>query len=111
MNMDNNNIGKRNNTMTKTLINNLEEVEKLWIQYGCYKAAKELSKMLNTYISFSTVRYLSQVFGWRRPVHPNSPILVGVKRGTRPSSYYSHLIFPTEIDKNEENILSRDVNR
>jgi len=111
MTKDNKNIGKRNNTMTKTLINNLEEVEKLWIQYGCYKAAEELSKMLNTYISFSTVRYLSQVFDWKRPVHPNSPILVGVRRGTRPGSYYSHLIFPTEVNKDDENILSRDVNR
>ena len=102
MTRDKNKIGKRNNTMTKTLIHNLglQEVEKLWIQYGCYKAAKELSKMLNTYISFSTVRYLSQVFDWKRPVHPNSPILVGVKRGSRPASFYAHLIFPTEVNKN-----------
>ena len=103
MTRDKNNIGKRKNTMTKTLINKigLQEVENLWIQYGCYKAADELSKMLNTYISFSTVRYLSQVFGWRRPVHPNSPILVGVKRGTVLASDYPHLIFPEEETKNE----------
>lgn len=104
MTRDKNKIGKRQNTMTNTLINKigLEEVEKLWNQYGCYKAAEELSKMLDTYISFSTVRYLSQVFDWKRPVHPNSPILIGVKRGSMPSSFYKHLIFPEELT-NETN--------
>ncbi len=108
MTRDKNNIGKRKNTMTKTLINKigLQEVEKLWIQYGCYKAADELSKMLNTYISFSTIRYLSQVFDWKRPVNPKSAIYVGVKRGTVPSSYYKHLIFPEEVNKNEHNNIS-----
>lgn len=101
--MDNKNIGKRKNTMTKTLINKigLEAVEKLWIQYGCYKAADELSTMLNTYISFSTIRYLSQIFDWKRPVNLRSAIYVGVKRGTVPASYYKHLIFPEEETKNE----------
>ena len=111
MTRDKNNIGKRQNTMTKTLINKigLEEVEKLWIQYGCYKAAEELSNILNQYISFSTVRYLSQVFDWKRPVHPNSPILVGVKRGTVPASYYKHLIFPMEGNNNEHNNISQKI--
>jgi len=104
MTMDNKNIGKRNNTTTQKLINKigLEEVNKLWIQYGCYKAAEELGKKLNQYVSFSTLRYLSQLYNWRRPVHPNSPILIGVQRGTVPSSYYKHLIFPEEIIKNEK---------
>ena len=99
-----NNIGKKSNTMTKTLINKigLQEVEKLWIQYGCYKAAEELSKLLNEYISFSTVRYLSQVCGWTRPVNPKSAIFVGVKRGTVPASYYKHLIFPEEITNEKQ---------
>jgi hypothetical protein len=90
------NIGKRNNTMTNTLINEvgLEQVEQLWIQYGCYRAAEELSKMLNEYISFSTLRYLSQALDWKRPVNPKSAIYEGVKRGTLPASYYKHLIFP-----------------
>jgi hypothetical protein len=96
--MDKKNIGKRNNTMTKTLINSigLKEVEKLWIQYGCYKAAEELSKLIDGYISFSTIKYLSQVFDWKRPVNQRSAIYVGVKRGSVPSSYYKHLIFPEE---------------
>ena len=111
MTRDQNNIGKKKNTMTKTLINKvgLEEVEKLWIQYGCYKAAKELSKMLNTYISFSTVRYLSQVFDWKRPVNLRSAIYVGVKRGTVPASDYPHLIFPAEENKNEPNNISPKI--
>lgn len=105
MTRDKNNIGKKKNTMTKTLINKvgLEEVEKLWIQYGCYKAAEELSNIINQYVSFSTIRYLSQVFNWKRPVNPKSAIYVGVKRGTVPAAYYKHLIFPTE-DNNDVNI-------
>lgn len=99
MTRDNKNIGKRNNTMTNTLINKigLEKVEQLWVQYGCYKAADELSKMLNQYISFSTIRYLSQALNWTRPVNPKSAIYEGVKRGTLPSSFYKHLIFPEEM--------------
>lgn len=103
MTMDKKQIGKRKNTITNTLVNKigLEKVEKLWIKYGCYKTAEELSKMLNECVSFSTLRYLSQVLGWRRPVNLKSAIYVGVKRGTVPSSYYKHLIFPEEISKNE----------
>lgn len=101
--MDKKNIGKRQNTMTNTLINNigLKQVEKLWIQYGCYRAAEELSKTLNTYISFSTIKYLSQVFNWKRPVNPRSAIYIGVKRGTVPAAFYKHLIFPKEENKND----------
>lgn len=96
MTRDNKNIGKKQNTMTNTLVSKigLEEVERLWIQYGCYKAAEELSKILDTYVSFSTIRYLSQILDWRRPVNPKSAIYEGVKRGTLPSSFYKHLIFP-----------------
>jgi len=103
MTRDINRIGKRQNTMTNTLINKigLEEVEKLWIKYGCYKAAEELSKILNQYVSFSTVRYLSQVLDWKRPVNPKSAIYEGVKRGTVSASYYKHLIF-SEGMRNEK---------
>lgn len=91
-------IGKRKNTMTNTLITKigLDEVEKLWIKYGCYRAAEELSKSLNEYVSFSTIKYLSQVLNWRRPVNTKSAIYLGVKIGTLPSSLYKHLIFPEE---------------
>ena len=101
--MDKKNLGKRKNTMTNTLINKigLEQVEKIWIKYGCYRAAEELSKILDTYVSFSTVRYLSQVFDWKRPVNPKSAIYEGVKRGTVPAAFYKHLIFPTEENKND----------
>ena len=104
MGRDNKNIGKKN-TMTSTLINEigLEEVKKLWVQYGMYRAAEEASKILNQYISASTLRYLSLKFDWKRPVNLKSAIYVGVKRGTVPSSYYKHLIFPTEDKQNEHN--------
>ena len=112
MTRDNNNIGKRNNTMTKTLINNigLEKIQAIWIQYGMYKGAEELSKILDEYISFSTLRYLSQVCGWTRPVNPKSAIYVGVKRGSIAASNYPHLIFPEEVIKNEKNNLSERFN-
>ena len=105
MTRDNKNIGKRNNTMTKTLFDKigLAEVERLWVQYGCYKAAKELSEMLDENIGFSTIRYLSQVFGWKRPVNPKSAIYLGVRRGTVPASYYKHLIFPEGMRNESKN--------
>lgn len=95
---DNKNIGKKQNTMTNTLVNKigLKEVEQLWIKYGCYKAAEELSRMLDQYISFSTIRYLSQVLGWTRPVNMKSAIYSGVQRGSVPATFYKHLIFPAE---------------
>ena len=103
--MDNKNIGTRNNTMTQKLMNKmgLEEVEKIWIKFGMYKGAEELSTLINEYVSFSTLRYMSQIYDWKRPVNPKSAIYVGVKRGTVPSSYYKQLIFPEEITKNETN--------
>ena len=99
MTRDEKNIGKRKNIMTNKLITEigLEVVEKLWIQYGCYKTAEELSKSLNEYISFSTIKYLSQVLNWRRPVNLESAIFVGVQKGTVPASYYKHLIFPEDM--------------
>ena len=105
MTKDNKNIGKRNNTMTQKLINKigLEKIQAIWVQYGMYKGAEELSKILEEYVSFSTLRYLSQIFDWKRPVNPKSAIYIGVQRGTIPSSYYKHLIFPKEITKNETN--------
>lgn len=108
MTRDKNKIGKRQNTMTQKLINKigLEKVEKLWIQYGMYRAAEEASKILDEYISASTLRYLSQKFDWKRPVNPKSAIYVGVKRGTVPASYYKHLIFPVEENKNESYTIS-----
>ncbi len=106
--MDKKNIGKRNNTMTNTLINKigLEQVQAIWIKYGCYKAAEELSKMLNEYISFSTIRYLSQALNWTRPVNPKSAIYKAVViKKTMTASYYKHLIFPMEGNKNEHYII------
>ena len=96
MTRDKNKIGKRKNTMTNTLINKigLEKIQAIWVQYGCYKAADELSKMLDQYVSFSTIKYLSQVLEWRRPVNLKSAIYVGVQRGTTNKSQYPHLIFP-----------------
>jgi len=102
--MDNKNIGKRNNTMTKTLINNIgvEKIQAIWVQYGMYKGAEELSKLLNDYVSFSTLRYLSQRFDWRRKCNTKSAIYAGVKRGSVKASFYPHLIFPEEITNEKD---------
>jgi len=99
MTRDNKNIGKRKNTMTQKLINKigLEKIQAIWVQYGMYKGAEELSNLMNEWVSFSTLRYLSQVYGWTRPVNPKSAIYAGVKRGSVKASYYKHLIFPEEI--------------
>ena len=104
--MDNKIIETRNNTMTQKLIKNigLEEVEKTWIQFGMYRAAEELSKRMdNEYISFSTLRYMSQKYNWKRKCNPKSPIYKGVLAGTVPAAYYKHLIFPKEATKYETN--------
>jgi len=103
MTRDNKNIGKRNNTMTQKLISKigLEKIQAIWVKYGMYKGAEELSKLMDEWVSFSTLRYLSQRFDWKRPVNPKSAIYVGVQRGTVHASYYKHLIFPEEI-KNEK---------
>ncbi len=103
MTRDINQIGKRKNTSTQKLINTigLEEVKQVWIRYGMYKGAEELSKILKEYVSASTLRYLSQVCNWQRPVNLKSAIYVGVQRGTVPAAYYKHLIFPVEGNKNE----------
>jgi hypothetical protein len=104
--MDKKNIGKRNNTMTNKLINKigLEKIEAIWIKNGMYKGADELGKMLDEYVSFSTLRYLSQALNWTRPVNLKSAIYVGVQRGTVPAAYYKHLIFPKEENKNGKSI-------
>ena len=104
MTMDNKNIGRRNNTMTHKLISKigLEKIQAIWIKNGMYKGAEELSKLMDEYVSFSTLRYLSQIYNWKRPVNPKSAIYVGVQRGTVPASYYKHLIFPEEINNEEQ---------
>ncbi len=104
MTRDKKDIKTRNNTMTQKLINKigLEKIEAIWIQYGMYKGAEELSKLMNEWVSFSTLRYMSQKYDWKRPVNPKSAIYAGVKRGSVKASYYKHLIFPEEIIKNEQ---------
>ncbi len=102
MDRDNKNIGTRKNTMTQKLTNKigLEEIEKIWIQFGMYRGAEELSKLMQEYVSFSTLRYMSQKYDWKRHVNKNSPIYKGVMAGTVPASFYKHLIFPKEENEN-----------
>ena len=102
--MDNKNIGKRKNTMTQKLLTTigLEEIEKIWVKLGMYKAAEELSKLMNEYVSFSTLRYMSQKYCWRRAINKKSPLFKGYLNGNVDPKTYKHLIFPEEM-RNEPN--------
>ncbi len=106
--MDNRGIRKTRDTsysMTNKLIKNLgiEEVEKTWQRLGMYKAADEVGKLMQEFVSSSTLRYMSNKYDWKRLVNKNSPIYKGVMAGTVQASFYKHLIFPEE-DKNETTI-------
>ena len=108
--MDNNGIRKlRENTMTQKLLKNIGEdrLKELWVSYGMYKSAELLSVELQEYISFSTMRYLSQIKNWRRPVNKLSPLYKGYLAGNVDPKHFKHLIFPLEENKNEYNTISR----
>jgi len=108
--MDNNGIRKlRENTMTQKLLNNIGEdrLKELWVRYGMYKSAELLSVELQEYISFSTMRYLSQIKNWQRPINKLSPLYTGYLAGNVDPSQFKHLIFPLEENKNEHNTISR----
>ena len=103
--MDNNDIKKtriKKNSMTQKLLATVgeEKLKVLWVKYGCYKSAELLSEEIQQYVSFSTMRYLSQIKNWKRPVNKKSPIYKGVLAGTIPAAYYKHLIFPEEVTQN-----------
>ena len=91
--------------MTKQLIKKFgkEEVEKTWQRLGMYKASIELSKRMQEYVSPYVLRHLSNKYDWKRLVNKKSPIYKRVIPGTVPASYYKHLIFPVEENKNEQN--------
>lgn len=104
--MDNNGIRKlRENTMTQKLLKNIGEdrLKELWVRYGMYKSAELLSVEMQEYISFSTMRYLSQIKNWRRPVNKLSPLYKGYLAGNVDPRYFKHLIFEEET-QNEQSI-------
>jgi len=65
----------------------LQEIRKVWTQKGMYKAAGELGA--SPYV----IRYLAHKHGWTRPAEKVPIILKGVKRGSKPASYYKTLDF------------------
>ncbi len=106
--MDNKGIGKKRDTsysMTQRLLKKLGEgrVVEYWKHHGMYKSAELLSIEMQEYVSPYTMRHLSNIKNWKRPVNKLSPIYKGVMAGTVPASFYRHLIFPEE-DKNETTI-------
>jgi len=102
---DNKDLKTRNNTMTQKLLATIGEnrLEELWVKYGMYKSAELLSMELQEYISFSTMRYLSQIKYWRRPINKLCPLYKGYLAGNVDPSDYKHLIFEEET-QNEHDI-------
>ena len=105
MDRDNKNIAKRKNSMTQKLLATIGEnrLQELWVKYGMYKSAELLSMELQEYVSFSTMRYLSNLKGWKRPVNKLSPLYKGYLAGNVDPSYFKHLIFEEET-QNEQSI-------
>ena len=80
MDMDNKGIKKlRANTMTQKLLTTIGEnrLKELWVKYGMYKSAELLSMEMQEYVSFSTMRYLSHIKNWQRPINKLSPMYRG----------------------------------
>ena len=103
--MDNKGFRKQRDTsysMTQRLLKKLGvgRVVEYWTKYGMYKSAELLSIEMQEYVSPYTMRHLSNIKNWKRPVNKLSPIYKGVKAGTVPASYYRHLIFPKEENEN-----------
>jgi len=103
--MKNNGIRKQRDTsysMTQRLLKKIGEgkVVEYWTKYGMYKSAELLSIEMQEYVSPYTMRHLSNIKNWKRPVNKLSAIYKGVIAGTVPAAYYKHLIFEEE-DKNE----------
>ena len=91
--------------MTQKLLVKIGEkrLQELWVKYGMYKSAKILSVELQEYVSFSTMRYLSQIKNWIRPINKLSPLYKGYLAGNVDPSRYKHLIFPTEENYYDRN--------
>ena len=108
MDRDNKNIEKtilRKNSMTQKLLATIGEnrLKELWVKYGMYKSAELLSMELQEYVSFSTMRYLSNLKDWKRQVNKLSPLYKGYLAGNVDPSYFKHLIFEEET-QNEKSI-------
>jgi hypothetical protein len=103
MSKDNKDI--RNNTMTQKLLATIGEkrLKELWVKYGMYKSAEILTEEMQEYVSFSTMRYLSNLKDWRRSVNKLSPLYKGYLAGNVDPSYFKHLIFEEET-QNEKSI-------
>ena len=103
--MENNEIRKQRDTsysMTQRLLKKIGEgkVVEYWKRHGMYKSAELLSIEMQEYVSPYTMRHLSNIKNWKRPVNKNSPIYKGVIAGNVKASYYKHLIFPKEENEN-----------
>ena len=88
-------------SMTQRLLKRIGEgrVVEYWTKYGMYKSAELLSIEMQEYVSPYTMRHLSNIQNWKRPVNKLSPLYKGYLAGNVDPSYFKHLIFPTEGKK------------
>ena len=58
-------------SMTQRLLKKLGEgrVVEYWQKYGMYKSAELLSKEIQEYVSPYTMRHLSNIKNWKRPIN------------------------------------------
>jgi len=71
-----------------------EYLYQVWAELGMYKSAERLSKEFGEYISYSTMRWLSHKYNWKRIVTDKSlQIYKAVLRGTQKAEFYQHIIF------------------
>ena len=97
-------------SMTQRLLKKLGgRVVGYWQRHGMYKASELLSKEMQEYVSPYVLRYMSNKYNWKRPVNKLSPLYKGYLAGNVDPSYYKHLIFPTEENKNEHNNISKKI--
>jgi hypothetical protein len=91
--------------MTQKLLTTIGEkrLKDLWVKYGMYKTSELLSDELQEYVSSSTIRYLSQINNWKRPINKLSPLYKGYLAGNVNPSKFKHLIFEEET-QNEKSI-------
>lgn len=67
-----------------------------------YKSAEFISRDLGLYISPYIIRYLSNLFSWKRAIDSSYPIAKGIIKHRMPAGYYKH-IYIKEESNDEQN--------
>lgn len=97
-------------SMTQRLIARfgVECLKKQWQNAGMYGAAVYFSEKMGETVTPYVMRYLSHKFDWKRTVDEYLPIVQGIRKGTRPASYYRHIIVPG-MDNSKQRKVQRET--